>query len=47
MPSIVEGFNNGIFNNHRQKDNRGDRWVGEFVEVPRLVPGFTNEEVKI
>src|SRR4030043_1386887 len=31
MPSIIEGFNYDIFISYRQKDNKGDRWVSEFV----------------
>ncbi len=33
MPSIVEGYNYDIFISYRQKDNKGDRWVSEFVEA--------------
>jgi len=32
MPSIIEGYNYDIFISYRQKDNKGDRWVSEFVE---------------
>jgi len=32
MPSIVEGYNYDIFISYRQKDNKGDRWVSEFVD---------------
>jgi hypothetical protein len=33
MASIVPGFEYDIFISYRQKDNRGERWVSEFVEV--------------
>ena len=33
MPSISEGYNYDIFISYRQKDNKGDRWVSEFVEA--------------
>ena len=32
MSSIIEGYNYDIFISYRQKDNRGERWVSEFVE---------------
>jgi hypothetical protein len=32
MASIVPGYENDIFISYRQKDNKGDRWVSEFVE---------------
>jgi len=32
MPSIIEGYIYDIFISYRQKDNRGERWVSEFVE---------------
>jgi len=31
MSSIIEGYNYDIFISYRQKDNKGDRWVSEFV----------------
>jgi tetratricopeptide (TPR) repeat protein len=33
MGSIIEGYNYDIFISYRQKDNKGDRWVSEFVEA--------------
>jgi hypothetical protein len=33
MPSIIEGYNYDIFISYRQKDNKGDRWVSQFVEA--------------
>jgi tetratricopeptide (TPR) repeat protein len=33
MPGIIEGYNCDIFISYRQKDNKGDRWVSEFVEA--------------
>lgn len=32
MSSIIEGYNYDIFISYRQKDNKGERWVSEFVE---------------
>ncbi len=31
MPSLLPGFEYDIFISYRQKDNRGERWVSEFV----------------
>src|SRR5210317_1211150 len=33
MASIIEGYNYDIFISYRQKDNKGDRWVSEFVDA--------------
>lgn len=33
MSSLIEGYNYDIFISYRQKDNRGERWVSEFVEA--------------
>jgi len=33
MPSIIEGNAYDIFISYRQKDNKGDKWVSEFVEA--------------
>jgi tetratricopeptide (TPR) repeat protein len=33
MSSIIEGYNYDIFISYRQKDNKGDRWVSEFVDT--------------
>jgi TolB-like protein len=33
MASLIEGYEYDIFISYRQKDNKGDRWVNEFVEV--------------
>ncbi len=33
MASTIEGYNYDIFISYRQKDNKGDRWVSEFVEA--------------
>ena len=33
MPSIIEGYNYDIFISYRQKGNKGDRWVSQFVEA--------------
>ena len=33
MPSIIPDYEYDIFISYRQKDNKGDRWVSEFVEA--------------
>jgi tetratricopeptide (TPR) repeat protein len=33
MSSLIEGYNYDIFISYRQKDNKGDKWVSEFVEA--------------
>jgi TolB-like protein len=33
MPSLIPGYNYDIFISYRQKDNKGDKWVSEFVEA--------------
>jgi TolB-like protein len=33
MSSIIPGFEYDIFISYRQKDNKGDRWVSEFVDA--------------
>ena len=32
MSGIIEGYNYDIFISYRQKDNKGEKWVSEFVE---------------
>ena len=32
MASIIPGFEYDIFISYRQKDNKGERWVSEFVD---------------
>jgi TolB-like protein/lipoprotein NlpI len=33
MASLIQGFEYDIFLSYRQKDNKGDRWVSDFVEA--------------
>src|SRR5664280_2666864 len=33
MTSLIQGFDYDIFISYRQKDNKGDRWVSEFVDA--------------
>jgi hypothetical protein len=33
MASLIPGFEYDIFISYRQKDNKGDRWVSEFVDA--------------
>lgn len=33
MPSLIQGFEYDVFISYRQKDNKGDKWVSEFVDA--------------
>jgi len=33
MPSILPGYEYDIFISYRQKDNKGERWVTEFIQA--------------
>ena len=33
MSSIIDSYNYDIFISYRQKDNKGNRWVSEFVDA--------------
>jgi len=33
MASIIPEYNYDIFISYRQKDNKGDKWVSEFVDA--------------
>jgi hypothetical protein len=33
MSGIIDGYNYDIFISYRQKDNKGDGWVSEFVDA--------------
>jgi tetratricopeptide (TPR) repeat protein len=48
MASLIEGFSYDIFISYRQKDNKGDRWVSEFVEALKTELESTfKEEVSV
>ena len=48
MPSIITGYEYDIFISYRQKDNKGDRWVSEFVEALKTELESTfKEEISI
>ena len=48
MASIIEGYSYDIFISYRQKDNKGDRWVSEFVESPKTeLESTLKEDVSI
>jgi TolB-like protein len=48
MSGIIEGYNYDIFISYRQKDNKGDRWVSEFVEALKTELESTfKEEVSV
>jgi hypothetical protein len=33
MASVIQGYEYDIFISYRHKDNKGDRWVSEFVDA--------------
>jgi len=48
MSSIIEGYNYDIFISYRQKDNKDDRWVSEFVEALKIeVESTFKEEISV
>jgi hypothetical protein len=48
MSSIVLGYNYDIFISYRQKDNKGDRWVSEFVEaLKKELESTFKEEINV
>ena len=48
MSSIIEGYNNDIFISYRQKDNKHDGWVTEFVNNLKGELGSTfKEEINV
>ena len=48
MASFIQGFTYDIFISYRQKDNKGDRWVSEFVEALKIeLESTIKEEVSV
>ncbi len=48
MSSIIQGYSYDIFISYRQKDNKGDRWVSEFVEALKIeLESTIKEEVSV
>ena len=48
MASIIPGYKYDIFISYRQKDNKGDRWVSQFVEALKTELDATfKEEVSV
>ena len=48
MASLIPGFEYDIFISYRQKDNKGERWVSEFVEALKTELASTfKEEISI
>jgi TolB-like protein/Tfp pilus assembly protein PilF len=48
MASLIPGYKYDIFISYRQKDNKGDRWVSEFVEALRTELESTfKEEISV
>ena len=47
MSSMIEGYNYDIFISYRQKDNKYDGWVTEFVDNLKKVNAITLYSVEI
>ena len=48
MASIIPGYEYDIFISYRQKDNKGERWVSEFVEAIKIELESTfKEEISV
>ena len=48
MPSLIPGFEYDVFISYRQKDNKGDRWVSEFVDALKIELESTfKEEISV
>jgi tetratricopeptide (TPR) repeat protein/TolB-like protein len=48
MPSIIEGYNYDIFISYRQKDNKYDGWVTEFVDnLKKELESTFKEEISV
>jgi TolB-like protein/Tfp pilus assembly protein PilF len=48
MPSVITGFEYDIFISYRQKDNKGERWVSEFVDNLRTeIEATFKEDISI
>ena len=48
MPSIIEGYNYDIFISYRQKDNKHNGWVTEFVDnLKKELGAIIKEELSV
>jgi dienelactone hydrolase len=48
MPGLIEGYNYDIFISYRQKDNKYDGWVTEFVEnLKKELDSMFKEEINV
>jgi TolB-like protein/lipoprotein NlpI len=48
MASLIQGYEYDIFISYRQKDNKGDRWVSDFVDALKIELDKTfKEEVSV
>jgi len=48
MASIIPGYEYEIFISYRQKDNKGERWVSQFVEALKIELESTfKEEISV
>jgi hypothetical protein len=46
MQSIIEGYNYYIFISYRQKDNKHDDRITEFVENPKNEPSLSKQLIE-
>ncbi|MCX6227507.1 MAG: hypothetical protein NTV01_22685 [Bacteroidia bacterium] len=48
MSSVIPGYEYDLFISYRQKDNKGDRWVSEFVgELKTEIDATFKEDISI
>ena len=48
MPALIPGFEYDIFISYRHKDNKGDKWVSDFVEALKTeLEGIFKEDISI
>ena len=48
MASLIPGFEYDVFISYRQKDNKGDKWVSEFVEALKTeLESIFKEEISV
>ena len=47
MASLIPGYEYDIFISYRQKDNKDDGWVTEFVDTERELESTFKEEISV
>jgi len=48
MASLIPGYTYDIFISYRQKDNKGDKWVSEFIDAQKTELESTfKEEISV